>query len=86
MISVGTVTDAVSISPSAPDQQPESMPNDRANVSRPREINGTKASWRRIGGDSRSAGSRTARQDLIAVLMRLEGAGAIERRKEGKAR
>jgi hypothetical protein len=61
------MTDAVSITPGARDQHSESLPIERANMSGPREINHTSASWRQAGGKSCVAGSQRAPWDLIAV-------------------
>jgi hypothetical protein len=58
--------DAANITLGARDQRYEPTPNDRANISHPREINDTSASWRQIGGDSCAAGSQRASWDLIA--------------------
>jgi hypothetical protein len=58
---------AASIILGARDQPPESMPNNRANISRPREINDTSAGWRQIGGESCGADLQRAPWDLIAV-------------------
>jgi hypothetical protein len=72
--------DAANITLGVRDQPPESVPNDRANISRPQEIDDTSASWRQIGGGSGGAGSQRAPWDFC--LARLEGGDSVGGRNE----